>query len=258
MKKMDYYLSDSLCDPIGMTDHLYSERVWRLPRVFCCYLPPMEFPAVGDAPFRAKGSITFGCFNNMAKVTDAFIDLWAEILNRVSGSRLYLKSAAFEEGRTTCLTLRDRFLKYGIDSERIVMNPFAANVCDHLLQYNQVDIALDTYPYHGTTTTCEALWMGVPVVTLAGRTHLSRVGASLLTSIGLAGLVADTMSSYVNVAVALANDLNRLLQLREDLRFMMSTSPLMDSFGVTREVEAAYKSMYSIAESRNGVPNEIG
>jgi predicted O-linked N-acetylglucosamine transferase (SPINDLY family) len=247
LAQIDYYFSDSICDPPGMTDHLFSEHVWRLPRVFSCYLPPMEFPTVAPASFKTRGYITFGCFNNLAKLTEGVVDLWAEILNCVPDSRLYLKSMAFAEGCSTWNTLRERFARHGIDSDRIIMNPFATDLCKHLLQYNQVDIALDTYPYHGTTTTCEALWMGVPVVTLAGSTHLSRVGASLLTSIGLAGLVADTMGSYVNIAVTLANDPKRLLQLREDLRFMMSTSPLMDSSGVTREVEAAYKSMYTTA-----------
>ncbi len=251
MSQVDYYLSDYLCDPSGMTDHLYSEKVWRLPRVFCCYLPPMEFPPVASAPFLTKGAVTFGSFNNFAKVTDAVIDLWAEILKGVPGSQLYLKSATTGEG-TLQNSFRTRLAQYGIAPERIVMCPHAADSLQHLAQYAHIDIALDTYPYHGTTTTCESLWMGVPVVTLAGRTHLSRVGVSLLSSVGLIELIAETPDDYVALAVALANDSGRLLKLREELRHMMATSPLMDAPGVTRDVEEACRLMYAASQAGDG------
>jgi predicted O-linked N-acetylglucosamine transferase (SPINDLY family) len=244
MPQMDYYLSDRLCDPEGLTDHLYSERVWRLPRVFCCYLPPMEFPSVAPAPFVSKGVITFGSFNNFAKVTDAITDLWIEILKRVPGSQLYLKSASTGEASLQS-SFREHMANYGIAPERIIMPPHAVDPLQHLAQYANIDIALDTYPYHGTTTTCEALWMGVPVITMAGRTHLSRVGVSLLSAVGLDDMVADNAERYVDLAVTLACNSNRLLHLRENLRHMMATSSLMDTAGITRDVENAYESMYA-------------
>lgn len=244
MTQIDYYLSDNQCDPVGMTDHLYSERVWRLPRVFCCYLPPIEFPPIAPAPFLLNGMITFGSFNNFAKLTDTAVNLWAEILKKVPGSQLLLKSFA-TGGEAVQDTLRARFSDLGIATNRIVMVPYAAGSLQHLAQYACIDIALDTYPYNGTTTTCESLWMGVPVVTLAGRTHLSRVGVSLLSSVGLMETVAETPDLYIELAVKLANDPKRLLLLREKLRGMMAISPLMDAAGITRDVESAYRSMYA-------------
>jgi predicted O-linked N-acetylglucosamine transferase (SPINDLY family) len=176
-------------------------------------------------------------------VTDAITDLWIEILKRVPGSQLYLKSASTGEASLQS-SFRAHMANYGIAPERIIMPPHAADPLQHLAQYANIDITLDTYPYHGTTTTCEALWMGVPVITMAGRTHLSRVGVSLLSAVGLGDLVAGNAESYVDLAVALACNPERLLYLRENLRQMMAVSPLMDSVGITHDVENAYKSMY--------------
>jgi predicted O-linked N-acetylglucosamine transferase (SPINDLY family) len=251
MSQIDYYLSDHLCDPLGMTDHLYSEQVWRLPHTFCCYLPPMEFPTVAVAPFRSNGVITFGSFNNFAKVTETVISLWARIMRAVPVSQLFLKSIGTESAGMQA-SLRDRFANCGIAPDRIVISPFADDSLQHLALYARVDIALDTYPYHGTTTTCESLWMGVPVVTLAGRTHLSRVGASLLSNIGLGELVADTPDRYCELAVELAHDPKRLLRLREELRGMMARSPLMDGPGVTRDLEDSLRVMYSACRVEKG------
>lgn len=246
LKQIDYYLSDSLCDPPGMTDHLYSEQVWRLPRVFNCYLPPPEFPPVSPPPCSSGVGVTFGCFNNFAKVNDGLVALWAKILAAVPGSRLCIKSMALGSDSTRQF-VSARFDAHGIDQGRILVNQAIPSIVGHLAHYSQIDIALDTYPYHGTTTTCEALWMGVPVVTLAGRTHLSRVGVSLLENVGLADLVAHSPEEYVRVAAALAHDRERLSALRYDLRRNMAFSPLMDAAGLTREVEDAFTEMYSRA-----------
>jgi len=244
LSQIDFYLSDAWCDPPGMTDHLYRERVWRLPRIFCCYLPPMEFPAVSQAPFLTQGFITFGCFNNFAKVNDALIALWSAILEKVTGSRLCLKGVPFGDGLMRDKLLA-RFAAHGICPERIILAPYAATPQEHLAQYSRIDIALDTYPYHGTTTTCEALWMGVPVITLAGRSHLSRVGVSLLTCVGAPELIADSPEDYAEKAAILAQNPKHLLHLREHLRLMLAASPLMDAAGVTRDVEDAYHAMYA-------------
>ena len=245
LPQIDYYLTDSVCDPPGMTDHLFCERLWRLPRIFCCYLPPMEFPAVLPSPYLGNNFVTFGSFNNFGKVTQQQIILWARILRAVPGSRLYLKSMALGD-RSVKESVLTQFNAEGIDGERIDMRTVTATPLEHLHEYSRVDIALDTYPYHGTTTTCEALWMGTPVITRAGVTHASRVGVSLLQNIGCTDCIAVDADDYVIRAVALAQDPLRLAALRTRLRAMMAGSALMDVVGVTREVEAAFVAMYEL------------
>ncbi len=252
LSEMDYYITDNVCDPPGMTEHLYSERLWRLPRIFCSYLPPMEFPAVTTPPFKSNGYITFGSFNNFAKVTTAQISLWAQVLRRVPGSRLYLKSMALGD-QSVRQEVLSRFESEDVEASRITMRVVTATPLEHLQEYGKVDISFDTFPYHGTTTTCEALWMGTPVITLCGDTHVSRVGVSLLQSVGCPDLVAHTPEDYVEKAVLLAFAPERLVCLRSELRGMMATSPLMDGAGVTRELEEAFASMYEAVGSTGSV-----
>jgi predicted O-linked N-acetylglucosamine transferase (SPINDLY family) len=249
LQQIDYYISDALCDPPGMTDHLYSERIWRLPRVFSCYLPPVSFPAISQPPFKVKKQITFGSFNNLAKVNDLTLSIWASLLREIPDSTFAMKSAALG-GESLCKTVRGKFAGLGVAPERIVLLPFAATTEEHLAHYNQVDIALDTFPYHGTTTTCEALWMGVPVVTMAGNHHLSRVGVSFLHAVGLNDLIAITPEEYVAIAKRLASNRQQLFYLRENLRSKMACSPLMDAVGLTREWEEALSSMYSLQSDK--------
>ncbi len=243
LPQIDYFLTDSVCDPPGMTDHLFSERLWRLPRIFCCYLPPMEFPAVAPPPCLANGFVTFCSFNNFAKVTRQQLILWARIIRAVPGSRLYLKSLSLGD-RSVKESVLAQFASEGVDSDRIDMRVVTTTKLEHLKEYSRVDIALDTYPYHGTTTTCEALWMGTPVITRSGVTHASRVGVSLLQNIGCAYCIAVDSDDYVVRAVTLARDTARLIALRRELRAMIANSSLMDFAGVTREVEAAFVAMY--------------
>jgi len=245
LTQIDYFLTDSFCDPPGMTDHLFSERLWRLPRIFCCYLPPMEFPAVVESPCIVNGFVTFASFNNFGKVTPQQIILWARILRLVPGSRLYLKSMSLGDISVKESVLA-QFGAEGIDGGRIDMRTVTTTPLEHLQEYSRVDIALDTYPYHGTTTTCEALWMGTPVITRAGVTHASRVGVSLLQHVGCADCIAVDADDYVVRAVALAKEPARLIALRTQLRGMMANSALMDVAGVTREVEAAFAAMYEL------------
>jgi predicted O-linked N-acetylglucosamine transferase (SPINDLY family) len=252
LSQIDYYISDAQCDPPSMTEHLYSERLWRLPRVFSCYLPPMDFPIVSPVPCLAERWITFGSFNNLAKVNQSVIALWAAILRAIPESRIILKSGALGGEKTRQTVLR-RFARYGIAPERVVLQPFAANTVAHLAQYGKIDIVLDTYPYHGTTTTCEALFMGVPVVTLAGTHHLSRVGVSFLHAVGLDDLIAGTPNEYIMIASDLARNRQRLVHIRERLRGMMVSSPLMDAVGVTKEVESAYKMMITQVSVKSSI-----
>lgn len=242
LSQMDYYITDAICDPPGRTEHLYSEKLCRLPEVFSCYLPPMNFPAVGPPPHESSGMITFCCFNSFAKVSEEMMGLWATILKRVPHSRLYLKSMPLGdvETRERLFTL---FESHGIARERLFMRTVAMTPLEHLAEYSNADIALDTFPYNGTTTSCEALWMGVPMVSLAGASHVSRVGMSFLTAIGLESLVADSPEAYVDIAVSLATDRHRLSSLRTNLRGMMARSPLMDGARLTRHLEAALHGM---------------
>lgn len=251
LKQMDYYVTDALCDPTGMTDHLYSESLWRLPRTFCCYLPPMEFPVISPAPFLSNGHITFGSFNNFAKVTRQQIKLWGQILSRVPGSRLYLKSLSLGDVSVKQDVLA-KFAEEGVAPERVILKVVTSTPLEHLQEYAQVDIAFDTFPYHGTTTTCEALWMGTPVITLAGSTHVSRVGVSLLQNVGCAELIAYSPEDYIEKAVALAQAPQKLINLRENLRAMMAGSPLMDAAGVTHELEDAFFAMADRAGRTGG------
>jgi predicted O-linked N-acetylglucosamine transferase (SPINDLY family) len=240
MTAIDYRLTDALADPPGMTDALNVEKLWRLPGCAWCYHPSEDAPEIQP---RGNGPITFGCFNAYAKINARMVDLWAQLLKRAPGSRLLLKSTGAGQASSR-RRLTDQFAQCGISSDRIEMRGQIAGSRAHLELYGQVDVALDTYPYHGTTTTCESLWMGVPVVSLSGRTHISRVGVSLLTYAGLPELIAQTPEEYVRLAAALAGDLPRLAELRRTLRPRMQASALLDAPRFALDVEAAYRQMW--------------
>ncbi|MGD0140956.1 MAG: tetratricopeptide repeat protein [Tepidisphaeraceae bacterium] len=248
MTAIDYRLTDALADPPGMTDELNVEKLWRLPTCAWCYDPLEEPP---DIQRRPKGPITFGSFNAMAKINRRMVAIWAELLKRVAGSRLLLKSAGAGEASSR-KRLTGQFAECGISGDRIEMRGTIADSREHLQVYGQLDVALDTFPYHGTTTTCQALWMGVPVVSLAGRTHVSRVGVSLLTQAGLPDLIAQTPEDYVAIASALAANRPRLDALRAGLRGQLRSSPLADGRRFAAEVEAAYRQMWRNWRRRGG------
>jgi predicted O-linked N-acetylglucosamine transferase (SPINDLY family) len=239
LPEMDFRITDRLADPPGTTEQFHSERLVRLPRSFCCYLPPESSPAVEALPLRAAGRVTFGSFNNLAKVTPEVISLWARVLFAVPDSRLLMKCSPLADA-AVCARIQGLFRRQGVDSGRIELHPGNASTSEHLAQYGRIDIALDTFPYNGTTTSCEALWMGVPVVTLAGTRHAARTGVSILTNCGLGHLVAQSGDEYLSIACGLARDPDNLQQLRLGLRDRMAASPLMDGATVTRELEAAF------------------
>lgn len=239
LKQMDYRLADNMTDPPGMTDHLYSEKLVRLPQSFLCYAPPTTAPPL--VPMQ-EGPVTFCCFNNYPKVSDTVLKLWVRILKSLPDSRFLLKCGSLEDLRVRTL-LMERFVGQGIDPSRILLDRFTVRREDHLPRYGLCHVALDTYPYNGTTTTFESLWMGVPVVTLAGKTHASRVGLSILENSGLRELVALNADQYVEIAVTLARDSERLLQYRHSLREQLSRSPVTDAKMFTVNLEQAYKRM---------------
>jgi protein O-GlcNAc transferase len=242
LSAMDYRLTDGQADPPGLTDGFCSEQLIRLPRTGWCFQPPDDAPAVSELPAIAKQHVTFGSFNNLAKVNESTLKLWAKILHLAPGARLLLKSKALGNASAQ-QRVRKVMAEAGVEPDRIELLGWVA-ASDHPAHYGRVDIALDTYPYHGTATTCESFWMGVPVVSLAGESHVSRVGVSLLSSVGLAELIARTPEEYVKIAVGLAGDLPRLAEMRRGLRSRMEASVLMDGPSFARDVEAAYRQMW--------------
>jgi protein O-GlcNAc transferase len=247
LSAMDYRLSDDIADPPGESERFHAEQLARLSCGFLCYRPPAVEIAVSALPAWFGGRITFGCFQYPGKVTDEVIEVWSTILSQVPRSRLLLHHCISEYSE---LRGADRsritavFAAHGIAPGRLQFVGIAPLMRQHLEWYGQVDIALDTFPYNGTTTTCESLWMGLPVVTQAGRTHAGRVGASILTRVGLAHLVAQDRGSYIALAVRLAADLDGLARLRASLRRLLKKSPLMDAPRFTRGLEDEYRAMW--------------
>ncbi|MGO9361328.1 MAG: tetratricopeptide repeat protein [Xanthobacteraceae bacterium] len=240
---IDYRLSDAIVDPPGVADQLSSERLIRLPDGFHCYTAPESAPDVAPLPAAERGTVTFGSFNNLVKVNAAALDLWIAILQRVPGSRLVLKHRWLGMADMR-VRMHNMFERRGIARDRVDLVGKLESTLEHLAAYGGVDIALDTFPYNGATTTCESLWMGVPVVTLAGDRHAARVGASMLTYVGLQDLVAESPQAYVETAARLAADLPALASLRTGLRARVAASALCDAAPFTRQLEAAYRTMW--------------
>ena len=240
---MDYRLTDAVADPEGEADCYHSEKLYRLPGCFLCYAPPRSAPRVVPPPFSRNGFVTFGSFNNLAKLTPEVLRLWAELLKRVPGSRLLLKNkyCANPEIRER---LVESFRREGIADSRVSAVPALPSIQDHLELYGSVDISLDPFPYNGTTTTFESLWMGVPAVTLAGERHAGRVGASILSGLGLENLIATSPEQYLAIAQGLGEDAQGLASLRGSLRGRVAGSPLCDGQLFAGKVEFAYREMW--------------
>ncbi|MGD0884127.1 MAG: tetratricopeptide repeat protein [Thermodesulfovibrionales bacterium] len=225
LSAIDYLMSDNVCIPVG-EEKDYTERAIRLPNSFLCYDPPSYAPDIESLPALRNGFVTFGSFNNLTKVNGEVIGVWSEILKSLREARLLLKSKLFhyEKMRNKYAAL---FESNEIDPHRVDLLPSSSH-SDYLAAYHKIDIALDPFPFSGGTTSCEALWMGVPVVTLYGQTALGRQGASLNVHTGLSRLIAKTKKDYCEIAVRLTADLEGLSDLRSCLRSMMEKSPLCD------------------------------
>jgi predicted O-linked N-acetylglucosamine transferase (SPINDLY family) len=238
VRAIDYRISDPFLDPPGQEEP-YVEQTLRLPRCFWCYEAPTAAPPLNPPPALSNGFVTFGCFNNFTKVTPPTLELWATILSQAPGSRLIIHSHAGSHRDRVRKTFND----CGIDPSRVEFVGMLPT-SQYLQQHNFIDVALDPLPYGGGTTTCDALWMGVPLVTLAGRTAVGRAGVSLLSNIGLPELIALTPGQYLSIALALANDLQRLAAIRASLRQRMLASPVMDSQRFASDIEAAYEAIW--------------
>ena len=237
---MDYWLCDPISNPVEMDTAYDRDRPLRLDRGLHVFAPPAAAPPVAPLPAQDSGVITFGSFNKLAKLSDETVSLWADVLNAVPDSRLLMKARALTD-MDTANDVRARFEQNGIADNRIETRGWAAEDHDHLALYAGVDIALDTFPYNGTTTTCEALWMGVPVLTLCGQSHAARVGASLLASSGLSDWVMKTPAAFVAHAQARAADVASLAALRSSLRSRIASSALTDAPETARAYEHAIR-----------------
>ena len=225
LSAMDYLLADRYQVPPG-AERYYQEQVLRMPDGYVCYDPPADAPAVAPLPASSSGQVTFGSFNNPAKITSQVIEVWARILRRLPGSRLVLKFKAWND-RGLARRFAERFAAHAIDPARLEILGYSPHA-ELLAEYRRIDLALDPFPYSGGLTTLEALWMGVPVITSPGETFASRHSLSHLSNVGLTETVARDLDEYVELAVSLAADLPRLASLRAGLRQRMAASPLCD------------------------------
>jgi len=241
MRAIDYRLTDAYADPPGASESRYRETLLRMPHSVWCFRPREEgMPEIGPLPARQNGYVSFASMNSAAKLNADLLGLWADLLNRVTDARLVMATIAPGRARENILRV---FAGKGVDAGRIAFHDRLPRDA-FLALHNAVDIALDAYPCNGGATTCEALWQGVPVVSLAGDTFESRAGLSLLSSAGLPQLAAHSATDYLDIACSLASDRERLVRLRAGLRQTLRASPLMDAAAFTRDLEAQYRSAW--------------
>jgi protein O-GlcNAc transferase len=240
LSTMDYRISDQHSDPLNFNDAFYTEKTIRLPDGYFCHEPPTDAPPVERLPALTNGYVTFGSLNNFTKVNPQVLTVWAEILNAVLDSRLMLRCP---EGNTR-QRVRDLMAATGIKDHRLEFlgGMLSQDAYYHL--HDRMDLYLDPFPYASHTTGLDALWMGVPLITLAGRRDVGRSGVFLMTNVGLPECICQTPRQYVELAITLAHDLPRLAAIRSTLRQRVQQSPLVDGARYTRHVEAAYREMW--------------
>jgi len=243
---MDYWLGDHALFPDGHSEWC-TERLWRLPRPFIAWQPPLGLPEAGvhvtDPPV---GPIRFGSFNNNRKLSDRTIQLWSQILLAIPDSRLVLKANSAEDPYTQELLAR-RMRRYGLDPQRVDWLELTAGCKEHLLQYRHMDVALDPVPNGGCTTTCEALWMGCPVITMAGSHYVSRMSTAVLSGAGLFEWIAESEQSYVRLAIQQAMNVHWLRQNRSRWRHSLVSSPIGNAADLMRELETAFSAMLHLS-----------
>ncbi|MDO8264226.1 MAG: tetratricopeptide repeat protein [Gallionella sp.] len=240
--EMDYVLGDPYAIPTEFESH-FSEAVWRMPESCLCLAVPASPVKVAPLPALSAGYVTFGSFNYLTKMTDEVVAVWARVLKSVPNSRLLLKTKQLSD-QVVCEKTRQRFVSCGIAPDRLLLGGTLASRDDHLAEYNKVDIALDTFPYPGVTTSVEALWMGIPVLSLQGDRFLSRTAGSISHNAGLPDWIAADEDDYVAKAVAFASNLKHLAALRAGLRQQVTASPLFDAPRFARNFEDALWGMW--------------
>lgn len=240
LKNMDYRLTDEYCDPYGESDEVHTEKLIRMKNSFLCYINSAEAPEINK---KNHDNIVFGSYNNSCKLNAITIRIWSEILKRVPESILMIKSNIFFDD-VVLKEFKDKFKVYGITEDRLKFITMHITIREHLDSYNEMDIALDTFPYNGTTTTCEALFMGVPVITLSGDRHASRVGDSILSNLNLKELIVYNEEEYIEKAVNLAKNKEQLKFINKNLREFMINSPIMDSGEYVEEFEDILRKLW--------------
>jgi len=244
LNAIDYIIADRFVIPPEF-DNYFVEKVVRLPNAYLCFSPPKAKIEPAPSPALATGHVTFGCFNNPAKITDTVIACWSRLLQALPEAQLFLKYAAYGDAGVR-RRYQNLFAQHGVTPERIRFDGFSSRNQYHLA-YQEVDIGLDPFPFNGCATTLEALWMGIPVVTLRDKRHyryVNRMGETLLTNVGLGDCVTDGAGDYVAKAISMAADLPALAELRNTLRSRLLKSPVCDGAGFTRDLEAAYRRMW--------------
>jgi len=239
---IDYRIVDSLTDPPG-NERWATEKLIRLDPCFLCYTPREDAPRPGPPPVEKNGFVTFGSFNSIKKLTVRTIGLWCRLLKEVPDSRLVIKSSGLSSAAAQ-EHISGLLRGAGIDEERFELLDKMESKVEHLSAYEMLDVALDTFPYHGTTTTCEALWQGVPVVSQVGEVHAARVGLSLLSAIGHPEWTAKSEDEYIAIAAGLGRDPAKLARIRSGLRQEMARSPLCDGAAMGKRMEAALREVW--------------
>ncbi|MGH7132762.1 MAG: tetratricopeptide repeat protein [Phycisphaerales bacterium] len=250
-RNIDYRIVDAITDPPeAEVDALCTEELIRLDRCFICFKPPEHAP---EPVATLNRPLTFVSQNNLQKITDHALGVWARVLNAVPGSRLYVKNFGCKDP-VVAARLRQRVAAAGADPARVEIDAYVDDPRRHFERFGNFDIALDTWPYNGTTTTCETLWMGVPVVTIKGNSHVSRVGESLMRAVGLDEFVAKDEDDYVRIAATLAGDDPRRRELRAALRPRLASSPLCDGAAMARSLESALRTVWRRWCAANLIP----
>ena len=244
LAEIDYRITYAGTDTVGLSDRLHTEQLVRLPYGYSAYEPPLEAPQVTPPPAIAAGYVTFGSFNNASKITQDVVTAWAAIMRAVPDARLIMRAGELGD-ELVRNDLIQEFGARGVVAGRLEVGGAVAGIGDRMAEYARADVALDPFPFNGATMTCEVLWMGVPVVALAGQRHASRVGASILTHAGLTELLAATVGEYVDIAVRLARETDRLERLRSSMREVMRCCSLVDGRSMARDLEKAYRDMWS-------------
>ncbi len=250
MEQIDYRMTDRITNS-SQQQQFYTEELTFLRGCFTCYKPPLTAPPLAALPAVKKGYVTFGSFNNNCKINPYIMSLWAQVLRANEGSRFLLRFAAGKNQETREHYLR-QFEQFGVEPQRVYISGWE-NQFEHLQMYNQVDIVLDSYPWNGHATTCEALWMGVPVISLVGESHVSRFGLTILTCLDMQFFAASTSAEYVAKATALAQNLDALADIRASMRQRMTASILCDANAFARNVEEEYRKMWHRWCRSNGV-----
>ena len=244
LSTIDYRITDAVQDPPGETDALHAEKLVRLGGGCWCYWPDADSPPVADPPMLANEYVTFGTLNKLVKVSQPCARAWAAVLDAVPNSMLLVTAAGAERQSEARNGILRRLSAAGLDPSRVLLGGKVGSRGDYLRRHGEIDVALDTYPFNGITTTCDALWMGVPTVTWSGRTSVSRSTRSILTSAGLAHLAADTPEEFVRIAASLARNPAALREQRLGMRQALASTPLLDHRRFTRSLESAYRRMW--------------